>query len=48
MSPATANDRHDAYHCQKGTDSVDRLDHAFSTKVLQATIGSAEVMLRAP
>ena len=47
MITDSSNFRNPNYHCLKGTnDSVETLDHAFSTKVIKATIASVEVMLR--
>lgn len=41
MITDTANFRNKNYHCTDGPDSVDRLDHDFATKVIQATSGAA-------
>lgn len=47
MLSDTANFRNTHYHCTGGEDTVDRLDHAFSTKVIQATAFAAHGLLAA-
>ena len=47
MITDTANFRNLNYHCDKGPDSVDRLDHDFAAKVVQITVGSALKLLSA-
>jgi hypothetical protein len=41
MLTDTSEFRYDNYHCQSGEDAVEFLDHDFSTKIVQATVGSA-------
>jgi hypothetical protein len=42
MITDTANFRNDAYHCWNNSiDDVTRLDHAFSSRVIQAVVGAA-------
>ena len=41
MITDTANFRNAAYHCVGGEDTVDRLDSAFATQVVAATVASA-------
>ncbi len=45
MVTDTANFRNTHYHCTGGQDTVDRLDHAFATKVIQATAFAAHGLL---
>jgi hypothetical protein len=40
MLTDTSEFRYENYHCQTGEDAVELLDHGFSTKILQATVGS--------
>jgi Zn-dependent M28 family amino/carboxypeptidase len=40
MVTDTANFRYDGYHCYAEPDTIDRLDHDFSVRVVQATIGA--------
>lgn len=40
MITDTANFRYGGYHCVDGQDTVDRLDHEFSTKVVRATVAA--------
>ena len=40
MITDTSNFRYDAYHCGDGQDTVDNLDHEFTTKVLRASTGA--------
>jgi len=46
MISDSAEFRNDRYHCSKGPDTVDYLDHDFATQVIQATVESARKMLR--
>ncbi|MEM9356290.1 MAG: M28 family peptidase [Pseudomonadota bacterium] len=47
MITDSSNFRNPNYHCLNGTnDSVDTLDHGFSTKVIRATVASVKQMLR--
>jgi hypothetical protein len=41
MITDTANFRNEAYHCGKGMDTLDRLDHTFATGVIRATAAAA-------
>ncbi|HVH47742.1 MAG TPA: M20/M25/M40 family metallo-hydrolase [Labilithrix sp.] len=42
MITDTSNFRYDAYHCKNGkVDEIGRLDHAFATQVIKATVGAA-------
>jgi len=41
MLTDTANFRNLAYHCVMGDDTIDRLDHEFTEKVMRATAGAA-------
>lgn len=45
MLTDSAEYRNDRYHCAGGPDSVDRLDHAFATAVIGATVGMAVELL---
>ena len=45
MITDTANFRNLNYHCAAGPDSVERLDQARATKVVQATVGAVAEML---
>ena len=47
MITDSSNFRNPNYHCLDGSnDSIETLDHAFSTKVIKATVASVEAMLR--
>ncbi len=46
MITDTANFRNPYYHCGKGQDAVETLDHDFAVKVIKATVGAAEKMLK--
>jgi Zn-dependent M28 family amino/carboxypeptidase len=41
----TADLRYSGYHCFDGDDTIDRLDHEFSTQVVRATVGSVAEIL---
>ncbi len=45
MLTDTANFRNTHYHCDAGADTVDRLDHPFAIKVVQATVSAAITLL---
>jgi hypothetical protein len=47
MITDTSEFRNTHYHCAVGEDSVDRLDHLFATRVVQATVAAAVVVLSA-
>ena len=46
MLTDTANFRNTHYHCSGGPDTVDRLDHEFTKRVIQVTVSSALALLR--
>ena len=47
MLTDTAHFRNTHYHCKHGrSDTIDRLDSEFATKVIKATVASVQVMLR--
>ncbi len=41
----TAELRYSGYHCADGDDTIDRLDHEFSTQVIRATVGAVAEIL---
>jgi hypothetical protein len=50
MLTDTANFRNHRYHCYRGIDDVEPLDHAFATSVIRAAVTAAAdaLVLRPP
>lgn len=47
MLSDTAEFRNKAYHCKEGSDTVDRLDHVFATRIIRTAVAMAEAALKA-